>query len=339
MILVHYGKYINIFPGKIFAKVISYTDFAVEGFIFIAGYSIGKYYYGIFITDRRKIIGRLLKRAFQILKIHYVMICTISVPLAIILGDKILGSESFKSYIINSFLLLNQVGLLHILPTFIPLFLLAIPVLFLFEKKLDVFVLVLSFVFFAWGNYSPYVFNLGQKTIFPVILWQIYFVAGIFAGKQLKVDPLDSDRKNVATFLGVGLLLFGVMSLIYFGHHFFPVIGTLKNKYNIVVSKFPLNVYGLLYRGSILCLVICGIFFSWSYIVKAPLLKSSVALIGKYSLVSFIIHVYFVKLLVLLENIFRTNILFDYSIIMANLLCTLIVLTIYERKCTLPSRY
>jgi len=63
---------------------------------------------------------RLLSRAFGILKLHYFMLCTISFPLAFIFRDVGTVKEDFGSFVVSSILLLNQVALLHILPTFYP---------------------------------------------------------------------------------------------------------------------------------------------------------------------------------------------------------------------------
>lgn len=332
MMIVHYGNYLSIFQGKIVSKIISYTDCAIEGFIFLAGLSIGRYYYKQFLIKPKKIIKRLLTRVEYIIIIQYIMIVTISIPFILILGKKITGSDTFINYIIKSFLFINQIGLLHILPTFIPLFLLAIPILFLFEKKLDVIVLFSSLIFLAVGNDNPYIFNIGDKTIFPVILWQIYFVAGTFAGKELAHRQYHYETKTVVAHLGISLCVFGMMSLLHFGHHFIPFIETVKSNHMIVFSKFPLNIFGLLYRSSLLYIIFSGCFAMWHYIEKSPFSQKTVVLLGKYSLFTFVIHVYSVKLLYLLDNLYDLNSFLNYLIVLFTLMIIFISLWIHDKK-------
>ena len=124
MMFVHYSQYINIVPGLNVAKIINYSDFAVEGFIFLFGMMIGSHYYPKFLKEKNTVLKRILQRVFHFITIQYVMIITVSLPVALIIGDEYTRGESVKVFIAQSFLFINQVSLLHILPTFILLLIL-----------------------------------------------------------------------------------------------------------------------------------------------------------------------------------------------------------------------
>lgn len=328
MMIVHYSEYmLNIS----ISKMIRYSDFAIEGFILLAGFMVGNHYYIKYKQNERTVRVELLKRAFKIIKIHYIMILTISLPLALIMGSIVTKSDTVIGYIIKSLLLLNQVDLLHILPTFIPLFLLAILILYMLDKGYDLIILIMSVIFFIIGNVNPYLFTLGERTIFPVILWQTYFVIGIVLGKRLYLNGNKLPDKITLHFI-FAIAIFSFMLFIYFGHHMFPYLSELKLKYNINVAKFPLNYLGLFYRGSLLYLIFCLTVMLWKYIQKFKGIFNSITLFGRHSLQTFVIHVYFVKMLVLTNYLTNNPFPISYIIIGTNIFFTLIVLRCIETK-------
>src|SRR3989337_2278126 len=99
MMAVHYSKYFNIIPNINISKLIGYTDFAIEGFIILSGFMVGNYYFEKFKKDKKAVIRRLLNRTFEIIKIQYLMILTISLPLAITMGNMVTQSDTTISYI------------------------------------------------------------------------------------------------------------------------------------------------------------------------------------------------------------------------------------------------
>ncbi len=328
MMLVHYSGYML---NSSISKIIGYSDFAVEGFILLAGFMVGNNYYSKYKQNEKTVRVGLFKRAFEIIKIHYIMIFTISLPFALIMGSIVTKSDTVIGYIIKSLLFLNQVDLLHILPTFIPLFLLAIPILYMLDKKHDLIVLIISVILFTIGNVNPYLFILGEKAIFPIILWQIYFVIGIVLGKRLYVNG-NKLPDNILSHFTIAIAIFSFMSFIYFGQHIFPHLSELKLKYNINVAKFPLNYLGLFYRGSLLYLIFCLTVMLWEYIQKFKGIFNSITLFGRHSLKTFVIHVYFVKMLVLTNYLTNNSFPISYIIIGTNIFFTLIVLRYIETK-------
>ena len=325
MMLVHYKDSLNIIPGLNLSKLIGYTDFAIEGFVFLAGLMVGLHYFEKFRDQPAQVIKRLILRSAELLAIYYIMVLTISLPLALLLGSSLTGLETPLVYIFRSFLLQNQVGLLHILPTFVPLFLLAIPMLYLLEKGYDLIVMVVSLCFFVLGNFDPYIFNVGDKTIFPVVLWQIYFVAGVLLGKRrVMVENWSMKKKYV--FLLVSLLTFALGCFLYHGHHIYPSVGEIRDQFGIKVSKFPLNYWGLLYYGSIFLVVVSLTALFWNKIQNWRKVVNTVTLFGRHSLLVFTIHVYFAKSLVLTGNISGNPFPLPQLIIIANVFIAVLIL-------------
>ena len=329
MMLVHYKDSLNIIPGLNLSKLIGYTDFAIEGFVFLAGLMVGRHYFEKFRDQPAQVIKRLVQRSAELLAIYYIMVLSISLPLALLIGTNLTGGEKPSVYIVRSLLLQNQVGLLHILPTFIPLFLIAIPILYLLKKGYDLIGLVISLCFFVLGNFDPYIFNVGDKTIFPVVLWQIYFVAGVLLGKRrVMVENWSMKKKYV--FLLVSLIVFTLGSLLYHGHHIYPFVSKIRDQFGIKVSKFPLNYWGLLHYGSIFSVVVSLTALFWNKIQHWRKFVNTVTLFGRRSLLTFVIHVYFAKSLIFTTHILGNPSFLSKLIIIANFCFTLMFLRYIE---------
>ncbi|MCG3110738.1 MAG: OpgC domain-containing protein [Candidatus Manganitrophus sp. SB1] len=328
MILVHYSDFLNLLPDINLSRVIRYSDFAIEGFTLIAGFAVGQHYFGQFKQDKAGVIRRLIERVIEILKVYYLFVLTISIPLAFLVGSRITKADSVWVFVTKSLLFLNQVQLLHILPTFIPLFLLAIPILYLLQKGQDTVVMAVSIGLFAVGNLYPHPFPFGEKAIFPVILWQIYFVIGILLGKRTQSGSGTLYSGKIKVHLSVAVSLFLLMALVYFGHHWFPVWEDLRMEYGLIVRKFPLNYLGLLYHGSILYLVWSVAFLSWKYI-KDTRVGGVLLSFGRHSLSVFVIHAYFAMALTfLVPNFFLVPQLF----ILMNFAVTMLIIKYKESK-------
>jgi hypothetical protein len=292
MILVHYSAWLDSLRLGGVGKLIRYTDFAVEAFILLAGFIIGSHYLAKFQVDEPSVIRILLQRAGQIIGIQYVMIATLSIPVALVAGQTIMGADSIWQFGVKSFLFLNQVPLLHILPTFVPLFLLSVPLLFALKRDWDIVVAVLSVSLFAFGQWQPYLpLDFAENAIFPPVLWQLYFVSGMLLGKYqvaVRIWLKLHGRWNVL----LALIGFLIMAFVYHGHHWIPAWGKALEDSQLVVRKFPLNWLGLLCHGSILYLLIAVTTFTWPRLTRLQTVVSHVSRLGRNSLVLFIVHVY-----------------------------------------------
>lgn len=326
--IVHYSNYLTRWDESgISSKIINYSDIAIEGFIFLFGFMIGNVYYPKFLSDPKVVIDRLLKRTLHIIYIHYLMIITISLPLAFFLGNKITHDYGFWSYLLKSSLFLTQPPLLHILPTFIPLLLLSILILFLLKKSWEILIILISIFAFSIGCMNPYIFSIGEKTIFPVILWQIYFVVGIIFGKNsFKGRDKEKTYQWEKHFLFSVITFVAISSFIYFKNHGCGLFVNIFGKAPIFMSKFPLNFSGLLYRGSILYVLISIIFFFWGKISQVSFAVHSVILMGRNSLTTFVIHIYFAELIFFLVSMKRFSLAGVYFMIVLNIYFTIYLL-------------
>lgn len=234
--------------------------------------------------------------------------------------DKIRQAETLPLFLLKSILFVNQIGLIHILPTFIPLLLLSPLILYSFSRNYTGIVILCSIFLFVIGNRFPYAFNFGEKTIFPVILWQIYFVAGCVLGKEAyqrkKIGP-----DNINNYLYVAILVFGAAMFIKHAKVIPPTL----------ISKFPLNALGVFYGGAILLLLYTFTLKYWHVLKKIKLFNNYVTLFGRHSLLTFFIHVYTVYFIVLV-NKYYVNIYFNYCLILLSIVIIYKIIYIHEHK-------
>ena len=333
MILVHYSKYVNVMPGFQPSKLISYTDFAIEGFLFLSGLMLGHFYLDIFKTDPLKGCRKIVSRILEIIRIHYIMLLTISLPLVWLLGSKVTEGDTNLAYMVKSFLFMEQTGLLHILPTFIPLFILAVPALYLLRNGHRLWLLGFSIIVFIVGNTNPYLFNIGERTIFPVIVWQIFFFLGVLTGDRTGIDFDSKQLKRMIPWFVLSLIVFLSMTVFGFGHNYIEWIAQLKSDFGLQINKFPLNYLGFFYRGSLLALAFFLAFFSWKMQWIPAFLSQIVSLFGRNSLSVFVIHVYFAKLIFFYENYFTPETLyFSYLLVFLNIFVTIFYLKRIEKQ-------
>lgn len=287
MVLVHFS---SKFPFWIRKLIISF-DFAMEGFLIVAGFIIGKHYLPKFISSKKRVIRRMLFRSLQVGCIYYLMVFTIVVPYFSMFKAET-GGE-LRQVLIRSFLFLNQIGIVHILPTFIPLFIVSPLILLILSRNYDNLVLLISILIFFVGCKEPYLFNIGDRTIFPVILWQIYFCLGCYLGKRLDNKPIDSHATRRIVFLAFAMF-FVVFSITHCGF-FFPEVNVLKERYGIFLFKrFPLNLWGLINGVSLLFILYSVTAYLWPMLRHSRIINHPISVFGRHSLLIFALHSYFV---------------------------------------------
>lgn len=318
MIIVHFSDYFSL-P---ISKIISYTDIAIEGFILLTGFMIGHHYYPKYIQDGNKVTRRLLNRVFQIIAVQYILILTINLPFYYILHNEIHQTEPVSIFLIKSMFFLNQIGLIHILPTFIPLFLISPILLYAFSRNYSHLVLFASICLFAIGNKYPYIIDIGDKTIFPFILWQIYFVAGIYLGIKAytykKIGP-----EHIKKYLYASIILFLATMLVKHAKIIPPAL----------TSKFPLNALGLLYGTSILFIIYTFTLKYWNvFLNRIKIFYYYIPLLGRHSLLTFVLHVYTAKSILLINQFFNVNIYLNYFFILLSIIFIYAIIYLYDAK-------
>lgn len=280
MMLMHFAG-----DQEILGLPVQMVDFAVEGFLFLAGFTIGWHYLQKFQRDRRAVAIALWVRAGKLALIHYVMILTISLPFWSYFQFQ--TTDQAIEFARSSFLFLNQVPILHILPTFIPLFLLSPVLLYFMSRDWDWCLPIASLALFGVFVSNPNALTIGENRIFPVILWQVYFVFGCVLGKRMREE--ETVVSNGLLFLAV--FLFSLCLIVKYGGHF-STIRDWKQTYNLYPKKFPLNPLGLAY-GSALLASVFAIFRLVSNRVGIGNPAFGIfSLIGRQSLLVFFLHAY-----------------------------------------------
>jgi hypothetical protein len=199
------------------------------------------------------------------------------------------------------------------------------------SKGYEKITIISSISLFILGNFNPYLFNLGEKTIFPVLLWQVYFVLGIFLGDKLLLSTKNM-RKNLKLYSTIAIMIFAFSALARFGHHVSPFFNLLSDIGFSRASKFPLNIMGLFYHGSLLELCYCIISISWDRISKLFYLKNFFTLFGRHSLLAFVIQVYFCYLLKILLIYIGYNIIIIFVLLLANLIFSILLFRYIDLK-------
>lgn len=323
MYIVHFRDSLPALWGRL----IDFADLAVESFIFLAGFMVGRHYLIKFQRNRKQTTKRLWSRAFEILIIHFIMIATISIPFYAYF--RLDGYHQLYNFAASSMLLLNQIPILHILPTFITLFLLAPLVLLCLEKHWDTWLLIASAIVFLVGNVHPNPIGLGDTAIFPVILWQVYFVLGCYVGKHyLKIAHI-----NVRRFFFYAFAFYILCAFLKFGGYF-QWMHDIKSTLNLYPKKFPLNIYGLVYGMGFLSLCYASALLVWDSVKRYRIFGVIIPVFGRNSLAAFVIHAYFIYIAATMQElaIHRFAVLFFVA---ASFYVTYQILTCIDRAKTI----
>jgi hypothetical protein len=313
MLSTHYAVY---FP-TVLAKLIDYTETAMPLFVLLAGLMVG-WDYRKFERDPGSQTRIVWKRALRVLVIQYLMILTLAVPLYLLGMPGVGNGQSLGAFLLQSMFFLNQIGLLHILPTFVPLFAIGPAVLFALSRGWDGALLLISVALFCVGHIHPYLLDFGEPTIFPFILFQLYFVVGCMLGKRTRQKgALPPERPKRWAVVSVVLLL---ASLLVVHGKFVPAQ---------FISIHPLNLFGLLYELPLIATV-------WLVsLIMLPNLKrvwgyEYVGRFGRHALLAFVLHVYLAKALAVLNFLAAPPSWVNYVLILISILIMNAIVKRYE---------
>ncbi len=316
MVVSHFS---SCFP-RILEKLVNYTETAMALFVLLAGFMIGRHYYASYLRDQRRTTRRLWGRALQILVIQYVIIVTVNVPLHLIGYGSVGREEPMWLFLFKSAAFLNQIGVVHILPVFIPLFLASPFILFLLKARLDWLLFVSSVIIFTVGNFSPHLFDLGDPEIFPVLVIQIYFVAGCAWGKvaytRARIGPRAPNGWLIASCAGL------VTTMVLLHGKIFP---------ERLVVTHPLNVFGFLYQATIITTILLGTMRFWP-LIRSMFFYPWIALLGRHALLAFVLHLYCVKAIGVLNFFVAVPGFLNYLLMPASIALAIFVLDRYESR-------
>ena len=132
---------------------------------------------------------------------------------------------------------LNQIGLLHILPTFVPLFAIGPAVLFALSRGWDGALLLISMALFCVGHFHPHLLDFGQPTIFPFHFVSTLFRDGLCAGEGHQTARCATSE--AAAKVGAGVVRTAADEHAARPREILPAH---------LISTHPLNLFGLLYQ-------------------------------------------------------------------------------------------
>jgi hypothetical protein len=275
MLAAHFARY---FP-KSFELAITYTETAMALFVLLAGFMVG--WRVVTFAARPLTISRdLLWRAAKIFAVQVVLVLTAG---AAIYAAGLYGAAdgtTFTQFIGQSLLLYNQIGLLHILPTFLPLFVIAPAILWAITAGLELPLLLASCALFAVGHVDPYVLNYGAPAIFPFVMFQLYFVVGCIVGSRARTNGMIEVTTAGYCLMAASVALCASMAWVHL--KFLPP-GTL--------STHPLNAYGLVYHLPLIAVVTFSVIRfapTWRGLPGTEMLQR----FGRNSMLAFVLHVY-----------------------------------------------
>jgi hypothetical protein len=299
-------------------KLVNYTETAMALFVLLAGFMVGQHYSTVYLRDPRRATRRLWGRALQILVIQYIIIITVNAPLHLIGYNSVGRGEPLWFFMLKSAAFLNQIGIVHILPTFIPLFVVSPLILFLLKTKREWLLIVSSVGLFAVGNFKPHLLDLGQPAIFPFLVIQIYFVAGCMWGRAVYSRGTLGPRKLNRWLAASCAALATTMYLL----HGKVVPGRL-------VSIHPLNVFGLLYQAPIIMTILLGTMRFWRVIRACPFYPW-IALFGRHALLAFVLHLYCAKAIGVLNFYVAVPLFVNYTLILGSVAIAIVALRRYD---------
>ena len=223
-------------------------------------------------------------------------------------------------FLFESFAFLNQISLLHILPTFIPLFLVSPAILWALSRGRDMMVLSISAMVFCIGVYDPHILDLGQPTIFPFVLFQFYFAVGCLIGKKSQVAG-TVFVPNPGKWLTVSVTMLAISMVLVHGKA--VPVG--------LISTHPLNLFGLMYHAPLLSTVCLLPMALWPWIQHTWAFPY-VTRFGRHALLAFVIHLYMAKLIGVVNFLNAPSWWLNYVLIVLSLIVMNVVIAQYERR-------
>ena len=299
MVLVHSIMLGNL-PCSPFAWMLGaeYTRFAAGGFVFISGLSVG----AIYLPRLSKPGGpwttykRVWTRAGYVLLVHYAS--TLFVPLY-----WALRADSPPPPLGT---LLRQTVLLQsghdLLPFYVVMLLLAPAMLALLKRPGRMgwpgwSLAAISVGVFTFGTYYPDAIRLPLQTTFTLTLWQLFFVAGVLIGANLKrYDALPTVGKiGFTAFFCIGT---AILSLLAYGKYF-----GLNLPFTPTFIKWPMTAWEAARYLFISCAIFSAADLSWRWI-GGWRLTTFTERMGRKSLAVFVTHMFFVWNLTALAKVY-----------------------------------
>jgi hypothetical protein len=293
MVLVHLA-YEGVNFGPLSRTITDYTRFAAGGYVFLAGLGVG----AIFLpraaasNGRAKVYPSLLRRASYILFVHYVA------TLSFVALDLIRGMRTDVPPIytlVFNIVLLREGG--DLLPMYVILVAISPLMLEMLRRRFGWLPLAtISIALATWGHRSDAALAFPMQQNFPVVLWQMMFVAGMLFGAVLPRYSAMTRRTKLLL-----AAMAGAMSLLLWASDYRADFGWSRPNLGLLFCKMPLSLgEALRYFGLIFTLIFT------TDLMWARLGRSRVcawcASVGRRSLGSYVAHAWIVGLLGMLAH-------------------------------------
>ena len=286
MLLVHlvyadvqFGHALGNFFGE-------YARFAAGGFVFLAGMGVGRFFLPKVQNPvtRRAAYVRLWRRATILLCAHYIA------TFLHILFDQWLGyadATATPFAVVRDVILMRQGD--DLLPFYVILTTIT-PLLLALLRRRDGFLWVagISMVIFRIGILHPNWLLLSANPRFPILLWQMIFIAGLLSGAGFKRYDVLSKKVKAAIML-VAWTAFAVLFFSDYG----PDFGWPKLNLGVIFNNRPLSLgEALRYLSSTIGLL-TSIDLLWPW-VGHNFVAAFLATLGRRSLFVYVSHLFVV---------------------------------------------
>jgi hypothetical protein len=202
MVLVHLVYEGVQFGPLLQATIGEFTRFAAGGFVFVAGMGVGIVFLprALEAAGRSRAYAALWRRAAYILGVHYASAASF---LALNLARGLREPTQSPAALILDILLLREAPPYgDILPLYVMLLAMAPLLLEALRRGLAPLVALASVGVFALGQQQPWLLSPRVGEMFPVVLWQGFFVAGLLFGALLPhFDRLRASLRFAITVL------------------------------------------------------------------------------------------------------------------------------------------
>jgi hypothetical protein len=285
MVLVHL-VWEGLDVGQALAPAIGeYTRFAAGGFVFVAGAGVGL----VFLPRARDPLrragayGELWRRAAYILGVHYAATASF-LALGVLRGGEALSGGALGA--VRDVLTFREAPPYgDILPLYVALLALSPGLIEVLRRGLWPLIALASTGLFALGQQHPWALSPRAPEVFPLVLWQAVFVAGLLFGAMLP----RLDRAPRAAFLGAAALAalsFAGLTLAAYG----AALG-LPLPTPLTFSKVPLSTGELLRYLAATLLVVLVTGLLWRRLERRAL-AHFVEVLGRRSLAVYVAHVW-----------------------------------------------
>lgn len=287
-----------VYQGMLFGEELGlllgeYTRFAAGGFVFIAGLSVGAILLPKAMRDeasRRRVYRSLWRRAGLLVVVHYLLEfgCLLLYPRLVGMPVDSYAGAAWEILVFRrgSGLLMFYVAMLLIAPLLIEAM----------RRGLGPAVLTASVVLFAWGRMGDNAWRVALPVHreFLVVLWQVIFVAGLFAGRLLpRFDAVRTRTKAAA--MGAALAVLGVL----WANCYAPDFGR-QPWLPLMFGKTPLATGEVLKYIAAIVVIMLASDLGWSRL-RGTGFSAAVARLGRNSLLVYVAHVWVVILMVRLS--------------------------------------